>query len=52
MRENLFEWFPFGAEKKLLQVGGGYGNVTGTLLGVLLTPPPPPRPAPPQIPPP
>ena len=29
MRENLFEWFPFGAEKKLLQVGGGYGALTG-----------------------
>ena len=29
MRENLLEWFPFVAEKKLLQVGGGYGALTG-----------------------
>lgn len=29
LRENLLEWFEFGAESRLLQVGADYGAMTG-----------------------
>ena len=32
LRENLLEWFPFRRDGKLLQVGAGYGALTGLYL--------------------
>ena len=29
MRENLLEWYPFGREDALLQIGSGFGAMTG-----------------------
>lgn len=29
MRENLLEWYPFGGEDTLLQIGSGFGAMTG-----------------------